>query len=342
MYPTLIFALAYSLGAGFMNGSFALPTKYIKSWDFENIWLIYAIWAFLILPWVTVFALSPSIGQVYAAMPTRDLLILLAGGFLFGTGQVCFALALRYIGLGSGFTINIGLAAGLGSLLPLITLNAKNVLTPAGLITIGGVAFIIVGLILSFQAGQQRDKSTLTSNHMPNNRYYLGVFLAIAAGLFSAGQNYTFALTSHLAQNALANGVDSLAASIIIWPPFLTCSLIPYALYMIYLQVKNNSFQRYRDSAFLRNSILGIVMALFWFGSLAIYSKASLLIGKLGPVVAWPLFMVLIIMTSNFWSWRHKEWEGCDVLVKKRALLAIGALIFAVILLASSAGLSLS
>jgi L-rhamnose-H+ transport protein len=343
MSDVILIALLYSVVAGIMNGSFALPTKHIKTWSFEHIWLNYSIWAFVLLPWLTVFLLNPEIGAVYKMMSSQTGLILLVGGFLFGAGQVCFALALNTIGLGLGFIINIGLGTALGFLLPLLTLHPEQTFSPAGITSLVGIFCIIIGLLVSYRAGQQRNKQKKTdhsSQTLKKTAYSVGVLLAILAGVFSAGQNYVFALTSHMQQMALASGADSLVASIIIWPPFLTCSFIPYALYMLHLHRKNNSFKAYREPQLLRNAIFGIVMGLFWFGSLTIYSKVSLMIGNLGPVVAWPLFMALIILTSNFWGWRHKEWADCSASVKRNALLAVGILVIAVAILAYSANLS--
>jgi L-rhamnose-H+ transport protein len=345
MSHIMLVALFYSVIAGVMNGSFALPTKHIKTWQFEHIWLNYAFWAFLILPWLTVFALYPQVWQIYKMMSPETALVLLVGGFSFGAGQVCFALALNSIGLGLGFILNIGLGTALGFLLPLLTLHADKLFSPAGITSIAGIFLIIISLLVSYRAGSQRDKeklSTQTASQqtLKKTAYSLGVLLAILAGVFSAGQNYTFALTGHMQQVALSSGADSLVASVIIWPPFLTCGFIPYALYMLYLHRKNNSFKAYGESHFLKNSIFGIVMGAFWFGSLTIYSKVSLMIGDLGPVVAWPLFMALIILTSNFWGWQHKEWTGCHPAVKRNALLSVVILVAAVVVLAYSANLS--
>lgn len=58
-------------------------------------------------------------------------------------------------------------------------------------------------------------------------------------------------------------------------------------------------------------------------------------------VIAWPLFMVLIILTSNFWSWRHKEWEGCSAMIKRRVAASIISLVIAVMVLTYSASLTL-
>jgi L-rhamnose-H+ transport protein len=109
---------------------------------------------------------------------------------------------------------------------------------------------------------------------------------------------------------------------------------------MLYLHKKNHSFSLYRAPGSLRNIGFTIIMGVFWFGSVALYSESSQLIGELGPVIAWPLFMVLIILTSNFWGWRHNEWEGCPASVQRQALLSIAALVVAVLILAYSATLS--
>ncbi len=332
-------ALVYTVGAGLMNGAFALPTKHIKIWNFENIWLTYSIWAFLILPWLAVFILDPAVLSIYRMMPVNTAFVLVFGGLLFGTGQVCFAQAMNLIGISLGFVLNIGTGTALGTLLPLIILNPKSILTAPGVITLIGIAIIFLGLGLSYSAGKKRDQEKLTnsSKQLTKNRYMLGFILAVLAGVFSSGQNFSFALTSNMHQIASNSGADSLTASIIIWPPFLTCCFIPYALYMLYLHRKNDSFLNYRKQGNINNNFLGLMMAIFWFGSLMIYSKASLLIGSLGPVIVWPLFMVLIILTSNFLAWMHDEWSESSSAIKNRLFSAVGTLVVAVIVIATAA-----
>lgn len=338
----LLSAVLLTLIAGVANGSFALPTKYVTSWNFENIWLNYSFWAFLILPWATILILDPHVFSVYRLAPSYLIVLIMAGGFLFGIGQICFAQALNMIGLGLGFAINIGLATGLGFLLPLLTLHRAQLFTDVGLATLLGLVFIIIGLVLSFIAGQRRDqrmKILNAASSKPQSRYALGIFLAILAGLCSAEQNFTFALTSHLPKLAMVTGIDSLASAIIIWPPFMTCCFIPYAIYMLIKHSKNNSFWLYREPGTLSNLLLCVVMAILWFGSLILYSKSAQLIGKLGPIIAWPLFMVLTILTSHFWGWRHHEWAGYKASIKRLALFSMSSLVIAVIILAYSATL---
>jgi L-rhamnose-H+ transport protein len=338
--PIFVALLCIFLG-GLVNGSFALPTKYIQQWRFENIWLNYAIWALLLLPWISIFVLAPNVWTVYQHIPANLLWILIAGGALFGIGQTCFALSLGMIGFGLGFVINIGLGTALGFLMPLLTLHPEKIFTAFGGVTLCGIGLIIIGLMVSYHAGKRRDAETKRAQpNTPPRQYQQGVILAVAAGICSAIQNFTFATTGALQSMALHAGLSHLASSMIIWPVFLTFSFIPYALYMIYLHQRNQSFTHYKNSPNSQNGFLTLMMALCWYSSLVLYSMASLLIGKLGPVIGWPLFMVLIILVSNFWGWRNHEWAHVTAGVKQLALSAIGLLLLAVFVLAYSATLT--
>ncbi|MEM1244506.1 MAG: L-rhamnose/proton symporter RhaT [Pseudomonadota bacterium] len=336
-----VFAIFYVLVAGVINGSFALPTKNVKHWSFENIWLSYSFWAFLLLPWIFLFIIDESAFHFYATIPSYELFIIFIGGIAFGIGMVCFAVALDKIGLALGFLLNIGISTGLGFCLPLIFLHTQEVFTPFGLFTFIGTILILCGLLVGFKAGKIRDTEIIHDHSAKKqNKYYLGVLLATIAGFASAGENFTFAATTNLQHMALADGISALAAANIIWPLFLTFTLIPYAVYMLFLHRKNASFVNYRHSSSTKYSFAAFTMAIFWYGSLILYSKASLVIGTLGPIVGWPLFMVCIILTSNYWGWHHKEWSQCPIRAKRLAARSVVLLIFAVLVLGFSITLS--
>lgn len=336
----IINALIFILIAGIMSGSFALPTKHMTHWRFENIWLQYAIWAFIILPWVTILILVPQVFQVYASTPWHIVLVMIVGGFLFGAGQVGFAFAISMIGIGLTFVICLGLSTGLGFLLPLVFQHPDQILTPFGVMTLLGTLFTIIGLIVSTYAGNLRDRlrrNTLGAEIYSKKFYLIGVLLSVVAGLFSAGQNFSFSLTTSMQSMAIQMGANQLGASMIMWPGFLVFSFMPYAGYMLYLHKKNHSFAYYKSSGSGKYLLLALAMGALWFGSLIFYSRASTLIGKLGPIVGWPLFMVLIILTSNFVGWRYKEWLGINAKIKQVIWLGIVLLILSVTILGVSA-----
>jgi len=333
----ILLALLFVFIAGIINGFFVLPTKHVHYWNFENIWLQYSIWAFVLLPWIAIFILAPNVLQIYVTTPWQYILVMIVGGVLFGVGQIGFALAMSMIGIGISFVICVGLSIGLGFLLPLVIQHPNQVVTPFGIFTIFGAILAIVGLCVATYAGElhRRDEkgAKYLGKYHAKKFYYFGVMLAIIAGLFSAGQNFSFSLTSNMQQIALNMGASRLGASVIMWPGFLLFGFIPYAGYMLYLHHRNNSFGCYVRKKTAKYYVFALIMGLCWFGSLIFYSRASQLIGYLGPVVGWPIFMALIILTSNFIGWRHHEWQGC--LPKTKYILWIGLLflIIAVIFL---------
>lgn len=333
-------ALTLVFFAGIINGSFALFTKHTKKWRFENIWLQYCIWTFLILPWVVAYFLSPQIFKVYEQAPPSMIVVMVVGGLIFGVGQIGFALAIDMIGIGLAFVINLGLSIMLGFLLPLVIQHPEYVLTPFGMVTLGGCLLAIIGLMICNKAGNLRDKAKRLAKQSNGEQYRaiygIGVILAIVAGLSSAGQNFSFSYTSQMQQFATHLGTHHVGAATIMWPGFLFFGSIPYIIYMLSLHVRNKSFVNFRAQGTGIYYLFALFMGIFYYASVILYSKASALVGTLGPLVVWPLFMALIILASNFWGWRSGEWTGCSAKVKKTLWFGLVFLILSVIVLGYS------
>lgn len=326
------FAMLLIITAGCLNGSFATAAKHIKIWRFENIWLQYAIWNFLILPWAIIFILAPQIFHIYYETPHSLLAIMIVSGLFFGIGQVAFARAIHIIGIGLAFMITLGLSMGLGFFLPLVVQHPEQISTPFGAITLTGTLLAITGLFFSTYAGHLRDNKTVRSGAKAhkNNAYFLGIVLAVVAGLSSAGQNFSFSLTVPMQKIATDMGATPWGAAIIMWPGFLLCAFIPYCIYMLYLLTKNHTFIKYLQPGTAKYFVYTFIMGFCWFGSIIFYSKATRLIGRVGPLVGWPLFMALIILTSYFWGWKHKEWKNATTAAKQKLWIGLILLIIAV------------
>ncbi|MFA6409833.1 MAG: L-rhamnose/proton symporter RhaT [Gammaproteobacteria bacterium] len=341
--PLLAFSIIFV--AGILSGSYALPIKYIKNWRFENIWLSFSLWTFAIFPYFITKFLVPQLEAIYLATPTLILSSVLTGGFVFGLGQVCFVLALERIGFGLGFLINVGLGMALGFLLPMLAQYRHEIFTPFGLTTFSGTILAVIGLIFAGYAGKLREQTknqATVKQQYKNNTHVVGIVLASLAGLFSAGQNLTFSLTEPMQQLALNMGASNLGADNIIWPGFLFCSFLPYATYMLFLQYKNKSFALYINQKSLKYFLTTCLMGLGWFIPTMCYGKASQLFGNIGPIVAWPTFMIMIILVANFWGWQHKEWEGVSKKASKFMQISLMFLIGAALIIGYSAKLHVS
>ena len=107
-------------------------------------------------------------------------------------------------------------------------------------------------------------------------------------------------------------------------------------IYMLFLNIKNSSFSNYVAKGTTKYYFFAILMGVCWYGSLIFYSKATQIIGALGPLVGWPLFMTLIVLTSNFWGWHSGEWTDCSRKVKHTMVIGMLCLILAVIVLGYS------
>ena len=338
-----IMVLTLFVFAGIMNGSFATLVKYMRGWEFENIWFQWSLWTFIIIPWLLILITAPQVFEIYAAAPAGYILIIAVGGIAFGIGQACFAYALHSIGIGLSFILTIGISTVLGALLPLIFQHPEEIPTPFGIVTIIGILIAIIGIILCTKAGNLRDKAQkgiVEEVHTHAKKgYWAGIIFASICGITQAGQNFSFSETEGLQTIALEHGAISLGAANIIWPWFLFMSFIPYAAYMLYLFKKDHTFGNYALPGTRRYLLFGPIMGLCWFGSFVIYSKASQIVGELGPVVGWPVFMIFIILISNFWGYIFKEWKGVSRRAVSIILSGIALLVVAVVFLAFAGSL---
>ena len=81
-------------------------------------------------------------------------------------------------------------------------------------------------------------------------------------------------------------------------------------VYIIHLWRKNGTLGLYARPGTGLNWLLGAVMGCCWMGSLWVYGAATARMAEMGPILGWPLFMSIIIITSNAWGFLTGEWKG--------------------------------
>jgi L-rhamnose-H+ transport protein len=346
----MFFALILTIIAGFINGSFATPTKHMDKWKEETIWFSFAFYGMLFLPWITIVVLAPNIFSILGDIsfyPTLFTIIL--GGIAFGIGQICFALAFRLIGLGLNFVVNISIGTAITALVGLAQ-NPNLLGTGYSYLQILGVIIFVIAVILGTAAGAARDKKkkehenkkhTEDASHIKTGYVILGVILAIAAGIGSAFQGASYVIANPaIVEVAKASGTSGLAANTIAWVILFSFAFLPYAIYFLILNIKNKSFNGYSQSGTGKYWFYLLFMAIGFWGSLVLFSGANDIIGgKLGPTVAWPLFMVFIILTSNFWGWISGEWKNAGKSATTKIWISITLFILAVIVFSCSSAL---
>ena len=95
MNDSLVYGLALVIGAGACQGSFMLPTKWIKGWAWENYWLIFASTAYLVCPWILALATIPHLFAGIRRGKPGSLLSVGIFGTGWGLGALTFGLGRR-------------------------------------------------------------------------------------------------------------------------------------------------------------------------------------------------------------------------------------------------------
>ena len=153
--------------SGILNGSYAVPIKLTRKWEWENIWLWFAISGLLLIPWIFVFLVVPDVGKVLTGSPTGATVMTFLCGLGWGIGSVAFGLALHLIGFSLGYTLMMGLIAVIGALVPLLVKNPSALLTSGGMVILLALLLTIVGIILCGAAGKAREDKN-SQNSEPN------------------------------------------------------------------------------------------------------------------------------------------------------------------------------
>jgi L-rhamnose-H+ transport protein len=318
--------------AGIANSSFALPMKFTSKWAWENTWLIWSICALFLFPILAALVTIPLLGGVYHAVDTNTVVCVVLFGAGWGVAQVLFGLALDIIGIGLTFCIVLGLSAAMGSLIPLIQLHRDRIMTPGGLTALTGIALVVAGVAISAVAGRLRDRAA-SATSSPNARFVPGLIMAILSGICASMMNLGVAFGAPIANAAVTHGARRFWAVNAIWLPLLIGGAVPNILYCLYLLRKKSTARRFSESGTSHYWALAGVMAALWFGSSLLYGISSNLLGDLGTVVGWPVFMSLIVILATLIGIATGEWKnaGSKALTVQGAAVAV--LVLAVMVL---------
>ena len=343
---TLVLALCLIMVAGILNGRFATPMKYARLWTWENIWSVWAVVGFFLFPWFMVWLTVPHALAIYGGDGIQPLLLVIGCGVGVGLAQIFFGLGIAALGIALNFAIAIGLSTVLGSIVPLVAKHREMILTTKGMVILAGVVFVLVGIVFCAVAGKHKETNLQNSAGEPQEgsakkmSFKTGLILCVLAGIGSPFQNFGLVYGDTLMARAAQMGVALSNRTNVIWAPMLTAALLPYMIYCVYRLKKNKSAHLYCQSGTALYWVFGAIMGVLWFGSTIIYGAVTTMMGTLGPVLGWPLFMSAIIIVSNVWGFITGEWKNAGGKALSRMLVGIMFLILGFVALAISGSLA--
>ncbi|MFB3903587.1 MAG: L-rhamnose/proton symporter RhaT [Acidobacteriota bacterium] len=328
--------VAAAVVSGILNGSFASPMKRITDWEWENTWLIYALTALVVLPWLIVWMTVPGFGSIWYEVPRGALLRTLLFGAGWGIGSLTFGLGLHMLGLSLGFTIMMGITAVAGSLVPMLVQDPQDLLKLGGIVILVAMVVCVIGVTFCGTAAAIRESDEKSSKRDQKQvSYKLALSVCIISGILSSMLNFAFTFGVPIATVAKsrlpAPGSDFLASNTV-WLVALAGGFVPFFLYCLFLLLSKGSWRNFGRSGTGVNWLWAALMGVIWIGCITLYGASAALMGGLGTTVGWLILMSVTVVTANIWGLATGEWKGAPSKARQRMLRGVVLLIGSVIL----------
>ena len=293
----------YLAAAGMLNGSFAVPMKTAKRWSFEHIWAVFSLLAMAVLPWLAVWTAIPEWRALVSSLPAAGLIRLIVLGLLWGVASLLYGLGVDALGVALGISIQLGLSIVAGAILPRLWVEAPPVSASSPGIFYSGIGMMVVGVIVCARAGQ--DNNAVGSR--PNvSRFRRGLIIAVAGGLgaplLNIGIQYGLSLLP-------AAGSGTRSGQWVAWALFLSAAAVTQGSYCFARVIARGELRQYFRSQVRFEWLRVAVMAVIWAASIFLYAFSAAALGPLGTSVGWPIFIGLIVVTSNAWGVALGEWK---------------------------------
>jgi len=329
--------------SGIFLGSFALPMKKIKTWNWENTWVLFSLWATIVLPLILAIFTIPNLSDVYTGVPVTVTVTVFLFGAGWGVANITYGMGLKMVGLAIGTAIAVGLTNAIGAILPIILYNPSHFLEPAGITISLAVLVMISGIIVCAAAGLKREKALNPNKDDLSNtksNFNKGLIICLVAGSFGALINFALISGKPMETLAINMGSTPVNAANPTWVIALAGGFVVTLLYCVYLLKTNKSFGQFTAPGSGVFYLLTALMGIMWFGGVAIYGMAVSKLGVLGASIGWPIIQGMAVGSSNFWGIVTGEWKESGGKPLRYMLSGLGLLFIGIILIGWAATLS--
>jgi L-rhamnose-H+ transport protein len=302
--------------AGCISGSFTVPARRLRVMSWDGAWLIYCTVANLLIPCLLglLFA-APVFTRVFPKHLPLVAAVLLAGA-MFGCGAFLFGSCVPRLGVALSNAIVSGTVALVGSLSPLLTGSTR--------LTIGDLTSLLFGLFVlatgiaaSCYASMLRDQADERQPSLSVALHPLaGVLLALLAGCLASMLNAGFVYGQPLMKYAVEQGVAPACSSLAVWIPILAGAFVVNVVATHLRLVQTGGYtllSRSPSSDWLR----AMTMGLLWSGAILVYGVCSQILGSIGAVYGWALFVGASILIAIVWGIWLGEWTTASSQAKQ-------------------------
>jgi len=344
---------------GVASGSFYVPYKKVKGWAWESLWIVGGLFSWLIVPPIAAWLTIPDFADIIRQTNATTLGYTYLFGVLWGIGGLTYGLGVRYLGVGLGSSIMLGLTMVFGSLIPSIYYQLNPTIgkesfghylnTRWGLIMLAGLAICVLGVVLCGKAAVLKDKELVKDKKGEGGTEYkfgLGLTVAIVAGILSACFNFGIEAGKSMATVAndiwKAGNIDKgefLFQNNVTYIVLLWGGLTTNFLWCFLLNLKNKTFKDYTNKAtpLKTNYLLCALAGTTWYLQFFFYGMGESKMGN--GASSWILHMAFIILIANLWGVLLKEWKGVSRKAYSTIIMGIMFIIIAVLVVGFSKSL---
>ena len=338
-----LFGVFFHLIGSVAAGSFYMPYKKVKGWQWESYWIAGGFFSWLIAPFIALWITFPEFTALLFSN-TTVICYTIFFGILWGIGGLTYGLGMRYLGLSLGNSVMLGFSSAFGSLLPAIyyNFNPKNgkislsdmVNSTGGRIILLGIVVCLIGIAISGKAGMMKEKEQRSSTTITkyNNEFSFkkGIIVAIFSGILSSCFNYGIETGKPLAEAAVQLGVNPLFQNnitfvLVLWGGFAT-----NFIWCTYLIIKNKSYTDFTNvrMPLTHNYIFCALAGVTWFLQFFFYGMGESRLGN--GASSWILHMSAIILVGNLWGLYLKEWNGVSKKTKNTIVIGVVIMLLSV------------
>lgn len=314
----------------FASAIYYLPLKKLTNWSWETGWIVQGLFAWIIGPWLMAMITVPHLFEIIGQSPASSIYMPILFGLGWGIGGLTWGLSIRYLGIGLGNSLPLGITLAFSTLIPpfMDGTAASTFSSRPGIITIIGVVIALVGIAFCGMAASLKDKEQVADKASSDGfNFKKGLLVALIAGVMSAC--FAFGEKSGQAMIDIAKQYNpgSIWVNNPVYAVLLIGGFVFNMAYCLWLSAKNKSFSDYTKSntPLSRYYILAAVAGSLWFSQFVFKGMGTNKMSEDMSYVTWCLLFSLVIVFSNLIGIFTGEWKG--VSRKTIGTLAAGLLI---------------
>lgn len=329
----LIGLLIIAVGA-FCQSSSYVPINKVKGWSWESYWLVQGVFAWLLFPILGALLAVPegfSLFDLFNDANSKNILMTILFGVLWGVGGLTFGLSMRYLGVALGQSIALGTCAAGGTVLGPVLIDAliphSNELSKLTFAVIAGVVVTLIGIAVIGVAGKMKSDSLPEEEKkaaVKDFNFPKGLAIALLAGVMSGCFNVGLEFGKDINFRDLTDPMyKTLPATMLV----TLGGFVTNAIYCLYQNAKNKSFGDYKKgNLWLNNALFCALAGALWYSQFFGKSLGESFFeeGSAMLTLSFCILMAFNVLFANVWGIILKEWKGCS---KKTIVVLVSGLV---------------